>query len=73
MTGCFQLNTPPSTVKQTPTSAFQRKVYVWGLCLSVGGHLVSVTEQGAVIPNTGSGCEGRLQGQPDLLLQEKKV
>lgn len=32
-----------------------------------------MTEKGAVIRNTGSRCEPSLQGQPDHLLQEKKV
>lgn len=62
----------PFQYQRTLISIFQCKVCVWNSFLWEVIESNTMTEKGTVIHNAGSKCEPRLQGQSNLMLQERK-
>lgn len=62
----------PFQYQRSPISIFQSKVRVWNSFLGEVTESNTMTEKGSVIHSAGSKCEPRLQGQSNLMLQERK-
>lgn len=62
----------PSSIKELPFSFCQGTVCVWNSFLWGVIESNTMTEKGTVIHNAGNKCEPRLQGQSNLMLQERK-